>query len=854
MTDGILLPGVEGIDEMVDGARALRPHWRALIGAIAGLGEGGLAERARRLDAAFEDEGIAAMLPGAAPGLENAAWRCDPVPLPIPAREFAALEIGLAQRASLMEAVLGDLYGRQTLLADGILPPALVFANPGFLRLPPRPQGAGRFLDSYAADLIRGPDGAWMVLADRCNVAGGIAYARENRRLVARVMPEAGRGMQVRQLRPFFDHWQDALQRMARSVATARAAGRSSPGIALLTPGTASPHWFEHMFLSRELSCALVEAGDLTVREGAVYLKTLKGLQPVDLLLRGLDGRMIDPLELDPASLLGVPGLLDAARGGAVRISNDPGTAAMEAPAFAAWLPALALRLLDERLMVASVPTMWLGTARARAMLAEAPERWLIRPATDGRAASVALAGLEAPARAALLARIAAQGGEYAASAALAPSLAPCAGLDGLQARPVVLRLFLIHDGTAWRAMEGGFARVVEPGAALAGALPRRGLAKDVWVLSEERADIIGPAGLPMAPMPIRRTSGELPSRVADNLFWLGRYVERLEGAARLVHATLARMGRDQPLPREEMELRILAACLAKAGLVPAEMRAGAGSQTALAEALLAGLREGGAIATLFGEVARLVELVRDRLTGDMYATITHALRHAHADAARARRSTDQMAHAMASILRFAASVAGVAAENMVRGGGWLFLDLGRRIERAQAVLAAVAFALDQPPPRIEAGLRLLLELCDSAITYRSRYLTVLQPGPVLDLVLADEGNPRAAAFQLEAIWHLLNSVGDGDDAAEGAGLPASVAGLLAELGVLVRQVIDAPDQSEAASALPAALRGLDDGLAALSDRITRRYFALLPLARAVGLEVDPADAAEAGLAHGAAA
>ena len=836
MNGGMLPHGANGgVDEMVDGTGKLRPHWRSLLGALAGLGEEGLAERARRLDAAFEDEGITSILPG----VEGTAWRCDPVPLPILAGEFAALESGLAQRAELLEALLADIHGKQAMLAEGVLPPALVFANPGFLRVDARASGDARFMDSYAADLIRGPDGAWHVLADRCASASGIAYARENRRMLARVMPEAARGQQVRQLRPFFDHWQDALQRAARAVAERggqRDDGyRANPGIALLTPGTGSPQWFEHMFLSRELSCALVEGGDITVRDGAVFLKTLKGLQPVDLLLRRLDGRMIDPLELDPNSLIGVAGLLDAARGGAVRISNDPGAGATEAPALAAWLPALALRLMDQRLELPSVPTMWLGSARARAMVAEAPDRWLIRPATDGRVPAIRLATLEPAARAALLAKIAMRGGDFAASAAFAPSVAPCAGPEGLTPRPIVLRLFLIHDGTRWRAMEGGLARVLDADPALAGALPHGGLSKDVWVLSEERADIIGPAGLAMRPMTIRRTSGELPSRVADNLFWLGRYVERLETAARLARATLSRMGRDQPLPREEMELRILCACLAHAGLVPAEMRAGAGSQAALSDALLAGLRDGGAFTALFGHVARLTELVRDRLTGDMYATVTHALRQAHTDAARARRSTDQMAHAMASVLRFGAGVAGVAAENMVRGGGWLFLDLGRRIERAQAILGTIGFALDQPAPRIEAGLRLLLELCDSAITYRSRYLTVLQAAPVLDLVLADESNPRALAFQLEGIWHLLTSVSAGDEDR----LAAEVAGLLAEMGVLVRQVIDAPDQAQAAAQLPGPLRALDEALAALSDRITRRYFALLPAARSVGLGGD---------------
>jgi len=291
---------------MVDGRGGLRPHWRSLLGTFSSLGEGGLAERARRLDRAFEEEGVTSVLPGVSAGEKS--WRCDPVPLPMPAAEFAELERGLSQRARLLEAVLADIYGPQTLLAEGLLPPALIYANPGFLRAGCGIETPSR-LQFYAADLIRGPDGGWRVLADRSSGAAGIGFARENRRLLSRVMSESFRPMQVRGLRPFFDVWQDSLQKLAPGDGVHP---RSSPTVALLTPGTGASQWFEHMYLSRELSCALVEGGDLTVRGGAVFIKTLRGLQHVDVLLRRMDGRMIDPLELDHGSLLGVPGLLDA--------------------------------------------------------------------------------------------------------------------------------------------------------------------------------------------------------------------------------------------------------------------------------------------------------------------------------------------------------------------------------------------------------------------------------------------------------------------------------------------------------------------------------------------------------------
>jgi uncharacterized circularly permuted ATP-grasp superfamily protein/uncharacterized alpha-E superfamily protein len=816
-----------GLDEMVDGSGRLRPHWRGVLGAFTGLGAGGLAERGRRLDRAFQEEGIASVLPGAA----GQPWRCDPLPLLLPAAEFAALEAGLAQRAGLLTRLLEDVYGSQDVAAEGLLPPALVFANPGFLR-PCRFALHPPVLHIYAADLIRGPDGAWRVLADRTAATGGAGYALENRRLLSRVLPEAFRPVQLRELRPFFDIWQDSLRRLDPN-------GRPNPSMALLTPGTTAPQWFEHMFLARELSCALVEGGDLTVRGGAVFLKTLKGLQPVDVLLRRLDGRMIDPLELQAGSLLGVPGLIDVLRQGKVRIANDPGSGMAEAPALAAFLPALCRRLLGEELALPSLATLWLGEATARAALFAEPAAFRVMPAMDSTAAPVSLTALPGAARAELTARIEARPWEWAASRLLAPSVAPCLQGEQLSPLPVVLRLFLVRDGRVWRAMPGGLARVIDEAEWLTGRAPPERVSKDVWVLSEDRGDILGPPALSMPALKLRRTAGDLPSRVADNLFWLGRYVERLDRAARLGRAALQRLLRAATLlPHEQAELQALAACLAEAGLVPpAEDRGVDG----LGEALLGMVREGGAVARLFAKVAVLTDRVRDRLTTEMYATFTATLRTARGDAGAAGRSLDALAHGMASVTRFTAAVAGVAAENMVRGGGWMFLDLGRRLERAGAVAGEVAIVLDEPPSRVEAGLRLLLELCDSAITYRSRYYDVLQPAPVLDLVLADQGNPRGLGFQLAQMHTLLDEL-------EGEGGPRDVlagaaAGLLTEAEMIVETVLAAPDQAAATAAMLERLQAVEAGIAALSDRITRHYFALLPGVQTLGWSAETAPA-----------
>lgn len=817
------------IDEMADGSGHARPHWRGLLGAMFGLGREAMGQRARMLEAAFAEEGITAMLPG-----EQAVnWRCDPVPLPIAAAEFAMLEAGLAQRARLLEAILADLYGRQDLLAEGVLPPDLVFGNPAFLRPCHAVDGRRRerMLYHYAADLLRGPDGVWRVLADHTGQVTGLAYALENRRILARVVPELFQSQRICQLRPFMERCGETLQALAPA---------DGAGVALLTAGHADPLWFEHVLLARELSIGLVEGGDLTIRGGTVFLKTLRGLQRIGVLLRRQEGPLLDPLELSPGGG-GTPGLIDAIRSGAIRVVNDTGTALAEAPGLAAFLPALARRLLGEDLMTPSQATLWLGEGAAVRTVLRDLDGWLIRPATDGAANPVLPTLLSKADRAALAAKIAAAPSRYAASEAPTPSVAPCAGPNGFEPRPIALRLFLAFDGSTWHALPGGLARALSEEDALAGRLPRNALSKDVWVMVEEGAAIQGTLGLLTPTLEIRRNAGDLPSRVADNFYWLGRYLERLEETARLQRALITRLLRPSPTPREDSERKLLAACLGTSGMMEAEDTSVLGTGM-LAAAVLRAFRVNGPMRRLHGRVANQVETLRDRLTGEMHLVLTRSLRDL-GEAMRGLppdgdpRALEQASALTARVLEFAAAVAGLAAENMVRGGGRLFLDFGRRVERAKAIAGELADVLDQPgaasqPGRVEAGLRLALELRDSVITYRTRYLAVLQPAPALDLMLADEGNPRGLAFQLLAARDLLREIVE-----EGDSLLAVMDPMLAEARAIVQDVLQSGDQTGVTARLPPRLRALQDAVTAAAERVSRRYFTLLPIARSLGME-----------------
>jgi uncharacterized circularly permuted ATP-grasp superfamily protein/uncharacterized alpha-E superfamily protein len=835
MADSTALPQAPFFDEMVDGRGGLRPQWRGVLAAFASLGVQELDARARRLDRAFAEEGIATALPSD-PGRPPAPtpWRCDPVPLPIPAGEWARLEEGLTQRADLLAAILADLYGPQRLLSEGLLPSALVHPNAGFLRGcrhlahsvgPGSANAASGGLTFYAADLVRAPGGQWHVLADRTGAAHGIGFARENRRMLSRVMPEAFRAVQVRQLRPFFEAWEEYARRLAPPA-------RSNPRVVILGQGTHDPFWVEHLFLARELSATLVEGTDLTARGDKLFLKTLRGLQPVDVVLRRMPGAAIDPLEFDAQSPNGVAGLMHVVRQGGVAVANDPGTGLAEAPALAAFLPAIAERLLGTRLLLPSVPTAWLGHAHALEALRQGPAKYLLRPATEGTRPATRLDDMGDAALAATLARVAERPWAWAATDAVPPSGAPSVAAGGLAPKPVVLRSFLCRGpGGGWIVLPGGLARIIDDADRVAGRLPRGGVSKDVWVLAEDGLDLHGPAHGPAPALQVRRQPADLPSRLLDNLYWLGRYVERLEEGARLLRAALTRLTRAWMLPRDHAQLRALAHCLADAQFIDEEAAQAPPGTAALAQALQHCVRADRPMLTLFDEIERLAGTVRDRITADMWAGLTTELGHAREKVREAWIGADALLDATAGVIRFSTYIAGMAAENMVRGGARLFLDLGRRVERASAIARDIAHALDGPPQRMEAGLALALELADSQITYRTRYLAILQPLPVLDLVLADPANPRGLAFQFGAIAEALSEAAQdrGDALAIDARTLAAVAASAAA------EIPAGQDGVAAAVRLPDTLHRIAARAGALSDAVARKYFSHVPPAQSVG-------------------
>ncbi|MGE0153292.1 MAG: circularly permuted type 2 ATP-grasp protein [Reyranellaceae bacterium] len=816
-------------DEMVTGQGGVRPHWQTLLSAVNSLPGNGLAERTDNARKLLAEDG-ALYNAYADPRGAGRHWQFDLLPVILTAEEWDGIEAGLQQRARLLNALLADIYGRQRLLHEGLLPPALVFPNPDFLRPvrdPDMPPTA--MLQCYAADLVRLPDGGWRVLADRTELAAGIGYALENRRVLARTMPEIFRSQPVTPLRPFFDLWQNALQNLVSPA-------RASPHMALLTPGPEHDAYFEHVYLARALGLTPVEGADLAARDGSVALKTLDGLKPIDVLLRRVESGLCDPLELNSASTDGVVGMLQVARSGQLALANGIGSGVLETPALAPFLPALCRHLLGEELKLPHVPTLWCGQASALEEVIGGFEGFAIRRCFGRRQEPVLPAALDLGERKALIDRMRRHPAAYVAQRLVAPSLAPTWSSKGLMPHPIIVRGFLVRDGADYQAMPGGHARVpMTHGEFFRSPLQHHGIGKDVWVLSAEDTRVAGAAAAAPQRLAPDRTGAVLPSRAADNLFWLGRYVERLDNGARLLRAGLGRLATGTLGPRDMAELRALAHSLETFSLIDTTAAQAPPDSRVLAQALTQAAGPDQPLQDTFHAIQRLAASVRDRLSADMWHAVNQMLGQARPRLAQGFGDIDRLIAALDELIRFAATFAGLASENMTRGPGWRFLDIGRRIERGIYVGQGALGAFALKPVAWEPALRLALELCDSTITYRSRYLAALQPAPVLDLVLADDSNPRSLAYQLRRLDEHL------------AGLPKRpgeltvlpVSQIATDLNAVVR-MFDRGDAVRQSEGLPLSmLRDLLDesahGLRALSNAITRAYFTHVPAAQALG-------------------
>ncbi|QJU60448.1 circularly permuted type 2 ATP-grasp protein [Sphingomonas sp. AP4-R1] len=778
--------------------------WHYLFDGVATLTEGRLQRLQDRIGRQVDELGTAFRLPG---DTRERPWPAAALPLLIGEDEWQGIAAGIVQRADLMEAVLADVYGPASLVTDGYLPAPLVTGSRHFWRsMIGMEPASGHRLQIYAVDLGRGPDGEWRVLADHTRAPAGAGYALENRLAASRVMGPLQTRLNVQRLAPFFADFREGLAAVCR---------RSDPRIGLLTPGRYNPSYAEQAHLARYLGFLLVEGDDLAVRDNQLFVRTIEGLKRIDALWRRIDTKFLDPLAFDTSSRIGVPGLMDVIAGGQAIIANAPGTGVMEAPAMAAFLPILARRLLGEDLKLPNIATWWCGQDGPRAEMLANLDEMLVAPAFGDPALGLPRgptlgAHLDWADRDALKAEIARRPQDYVGREVVRLSTMPVVQDGKLVARPFTLRAFAARDGEGrWTVMPGGFARLGDDSDVRATVMGEGAFSADVGIVALKQVE---PVSLMPQHVAVRRNPGTLPSRAADNLYWLGRYLERGDATLRLVRATLGgTIDADGGASLVPMTLDRLATLLISTGAAKIEEDEEdeeGGAIRDLAEMAGAALDGSGlaSVRSLLSAAHGIAEVIRDRLAADVWRLIdlpmpTVGIEDADAMLARAASLQD----------RFAA-LAGLAAENMGRNAGWRFHDMGRRIERAMTVARCVrTFASESA---VSDDLTTLLDLCDSQISYRARYLTGLALVPVRDLVALDPYNPRSIAFQIDRVReHLAALPSLRDD-----GIEEEPVALATDLGFTIATM-----RSEAMART--ALLSVENKLMSLSDAIGRRYF-----------------------------
>jgi uncharacterized circularly permuted ATP-grasp superfamily protein/uncharacterized alpha-E superfamily protein len=778
----IAAPG--GYDEMLDAAGAPRAHWRALLANLERETPGTMGRRSDTVQRQVRENGVTYNVTADLDGRQR-PWDLNVLPLILPPDEWSGIEQAVIQRAGLLNQILVDAYGPQSMLAEGLLPPALVHGNAGFLR----PchgirHHDGVALHMIAVDLARAPDGRWWVVADRTQAPTGAGYALENRALISPTFPDLLRELKVQPLAGFFATMRDSLAHWGRLCAAHGDAGMplrpgEMPLTVLLTQGPRTESYYEQAYLARHLGLPLVEGGDLTVRDGVVYLKTISSLQRVHVIIRRVDDEACDPLELR-SSLLGVAGLTQAARRGNVLVANSLGSSLLESGALLGFLPALCERLLGEPLKMPSVATWWCGQPNALTSVIDNLDRLVIKPSLSQlRQFAVFGQDLAGDERAQFIAGLRANPDNYIAQEVVRLSQAPVwqAGLDkrgggggGLHARAIGLRVFACATPSGYVVMPGGLTRVATGPDARVLTMQMGGASKDTWVQARARADVqrVRESGTPGEHLV--RDDTNLSSRLAENLLWFGRHAERCDNIARLLRVALNFLFNVRFDQRGAEWPTVEALCIwfhlveekKPDPLLPPGQAGSAGGDAAIltdaemeAALLLAVVSpDVPGLARQQRQLHATANQLHERFSVDNWRALNRMVQRVPIGGERPSQSEAMtiLDDATVSLM----TLAGFALDGMTRDIGWRFMSIGRRLERLQFQCVLLQRALGMA---LGGNLEWLLELSDTIVTYRARYRARPEWLPVLDLLLRDESNPRSIVFQLAGILGALQKI-----------------------------------------------------------------------------------------------
>lgn len=751
-------------DEMLASHGEVYPHWRDFISYLEQLGSGGAQQQQQDVRRLLQENGVTYNVYGAPDGYQR-PWPLDMAPLILSEENWRTIEAGVIQRAELLNFVFTDLYGPQRLIKEGLLPLELIYRDVGFLRPCHNVQlPAERQLVLYAADLARGPDGRMWVVSDRTQAPSGAGYALENRTILAQLQSNLFRDGRVRRLSGFFREVQLRLSQLAPQH-------HDAPRVVLMTPGPRNETYFEHAYLAAYLGYTLVQGDDLSVSQGNVALKTLSGLRPVDAILRRVDDTFCDPLELRADSWLGVAGLLESVRRKRVAVVNPLGSGVLENPGLMPFLATIARHVLNEDLILPMTATWWCGQPKEREHVLANLEQLVIRQCDGSYPRPILGAQLSQADLENLRARIRAQPHRYVGQEQLAYSTAPALVNNRLEPRHTVLRAFALGRKDDYTVMPGGLTRSAAAANELVVSTSTGAASKDTWILTSEPEHYVS-LWQNQADRAIEalHSTESLPSRAAENLFWVGRYAERAETTARLLRTIFdCFIGDEAPKqPVEQLALQHLLVALTQITMTyPGFVAEGAKARlrrpyTELLSVTLEGTRAG----TLHADLNSMVNtayVVRNLWSTDSWRVMQEIDRiwstlQEELLGEKKRFDLNLLRRELNRLITQMMALAGLNSESMTHNAGWLLLDTGRRLERAVRSVALIRSVLvvAKEPVVEQLLLEATLKTTENIITYRRRYRAHLQLRTVLDLLMHDERNPRSLIWQLNRLQEHL--------------------------------------------------------------------------------------------------
>lgn len=760
------IPALSSYNELFSGGNTMRPDWQIFLSSLKQLGAKEVQHRNNDILRLLKENGVAYNIYNDPSG-QSRPWELDPIPQLITAEEWNTINAGLVQRAELLNLLLKDIYGPQTLIKEGIIPQELIYMHPGFLRPCTNVQLPGtQHLILYAADIARGADGKLWIISDRTQAPSGAGYALENRFAMSSVLPELFTNLQVKRLSPYFDSLQQALNNIAPHKT-------EHPRVVILTPGPENETYFEHAYLAAYLGLTLIQGNDLMVKDNYVWLKTIEGLEKVDVILRRMDDIYCDPLELKSDSLLGVPGLLQVIRKGNVAIANPLGSSVVENAGLVPFLPAVAKHFFGTDLLTPSIATWWCGQAKEMQYVIDNIKQLVVRRIfrhSSGRS-TIDGASLSPLGIAKLIDDIKANPYLYVGQEKINFSSTPYMQDGKLQAGHSLIRSFLVSHNNSYVAMPGGLTRSSPAESSFVISNQSGGISKDTWVLSsgDEHEQSVK-LQLKTDDTPATLHKRALPSHTAENLFWVGRYTERVIYNARLQRTVMQYIlqnnhsANSEIMVSKEILLQTVSRCTyTYPGFVPEDDEP---VNSALLTNpwpeltdILYNEKRNGSLSNNLSLLKRAVYSVRNFWALDTWRVLRQleenwdsAKQTDHPDHLAMITTIDSLNTSMFAFL-------GMNRESVRREQGWNILDLGRKIEQALYIISLLqhVFKKKQTEQTEHDLLHGVLSATQSLITYRYTYRDHLQLPLVLELMMLDVNYPKSLAYLVHKIKRYIS-------------------------------------------------------------------------------------------------